>query len=165
MSRTLCCSKSWHLWRGDKGRNLTDGGKHYTGGCACGSVTLRIDGPALMARQCWCRHCQKLAGGGPMHNAFFATENIAITGEIASNSYIADSGTEIRWHFCPSCATHLFAGADVRPHMRVVRIGIFDRPHDLRPQSAIWTQEAPSWAVIDPALDRYPAAAPPPPSN
>ncbi|WOF42372.1 GFA family protein [Sphingopyxis indica] len=136
----------------------------YTGSCACGAVRVEIASPALAARQCWCSHCQKLAGGGPMHNAFFRTDDIILTGELASNSYIADSGTEIRWYFCPACATHVFAGADIRPHMRAVRIGIFDRPHDLKPEMAIWTQEAPAWAAIDPALERYPAAPLPPPA-
>jgi hypothetical protein len=47
-------------------------------------------------------------------------------------------------------------------HLRVVRLGVLDQPHDLRPTAAIWVEDAPPYAVIDPALEQWPRQSPPP---
>lgn len=136
----------------------------FTGRCSCEAVTLRIDGEPLAVRQCWCRRCQKIAAGGPTHNAIFRTDEIAVEGEMATDSYIADSGNTLtRWH-CPRCATPILGGSSARPEMRVVRLGVLDPPHGLKPTIAIWTSEAPDWAVIDPAMQAFPAQPPVPPA-
>ena len=135
----------------------------YTGGCACGAVTLEITGAALAVRQCWCKRCQKMAGGGPAHNAMFKTDDIAIIGPRMKTGYTAQSGTQITWEFCETCGTPLLAYAPVaRPHLRSVRLGALDSPHDLAPQAAIWTSEAPGWAHFDPKLPHYPEQPPAP---
>lgn len=137
----------------------------FTGRCGCEAVTLRIDGEPLAVRQCWCRRCQKIAAGGPTHNAIFRTEAITVEGEVVSDSYLADSGNTLtRWH-CPTCATPLLAGSSARPEMRVVRLGVLDPPHELKPTIAIWTSEAPDWAIIDPTMQAFPAQPPAPPTS
>lgn len=140
----------------------------YTGRCNCGSVTVSIAAEPLTTRQCWCRQCQKIAAGGPTHNAMFPTEAITLEGDYAESEYVAASGTTISHGFCPKCGTHLFGRAELRPQFRTVRFGLFDEGHGLKPIMAIWTDEAPDWAVIDPALERFarqpplPGAAPAP---
>lgn len=136
----------------------------YTGRCSCGAVEVRIDGEALAVRQCWCGRCQKIAAGGPTHNAIFRTDEIVVDGVLASDSYIADSGNTLTRSHCPICGTPMFSASSARPQMRVVRLGVLDQPHDLKPTMAIWTSEAPAWATIDPAMERYPAQPPAPPS-
>ena len=65
----------------------------FTGRCGCEAVTLRIDGEPLAVRQCWCRRCQKIAAGGPTHNAIFRTDAITVEGEMASDSVLPLSAT------------------------------------------------------------------------
>lgn len=137
----------------------------YTGRCACGSVTLAVSGEPVGTRQCWCRQCQQLAGGGPTHNAMFRTEDVRIDGEVRPHAYVAASGNTLTKWFCPSCGTPVFAQSSARPQFRTIRFGMFDEPHGLRPQVAIWTDDAPDWAVIDPALEQYPQQPPPPPGS
>ncbi len=136
----------------------------YTGRCACGRVTLAIAGEPIQTRQCWCRQCQQIATGGPTHNAVFPAEAVVITGELAGNSYIAASGNTLTAWFCPSCGTQIFGQTTARMHLRTVRFGAIDEPHGLRPQMAIWTDDAPAWAVFDPAMERFPRQPPPPPA-
>jgi hypothetical protein len=52
--------------------------------------------------------------------------------------------------------------SSARPDMRAIRLGIIDQPHDLEPQIAIWLDDAPEWATIDPALERFPGQPPRP---
>jgi hypothetical protein len=135
----------------------------YTGRCACARVTLVITGEPVATRQCWCRQCRKIAAGGPTHNAMFRAEDVTIAGELRAHAYVAASGNELAQWFCPSCGSHVFAQSAARPHLRTIRLGVLDEPHGLKPQMAIWTDEAPEWAVIDPALVRFPRQPPPPP--
>lgn len=134
----------------------------YTGRCACGAVTATIAGAPVAVRQCWCRQCQQLAAGSPTTNAMFSTDAIALQGELASASYTAASGNTLTQSFCGQCGTPVMGQSSARPQFRTVRLGFLDAPHDLAPQVAIWTEDAPAWAVIDPALERFERQPPPP---
>ena len=68
----------------------------YEGCCACDGVRIRIDGSPVSVRQCWCRHCQQLSGGGPTHNAIFETNAITFEGEVRWNAHDADSGNGVQ---------------------------------------------------------------------
>lgn len=136
----------------------------YTGACACGQVTLAIAGEPVATRQCWCRQCRRMAGGGPANNAMFQTDNVALDGEVASYSYVAASGNTLTQFFCPGCGTPIYAQSSARPQFRTIRFGVIDEPHGLKPQMAIWTDDAPDWAQIEPALEQF-AGQPPPPPN
>ena len=135
---------------------------NYTGRCACGGVTLSITGEPVTVRQCWCRQCQQAAGGGPTHNALFRTEDMTIKGSLSARTYVAASGNTVTQSFCPACGTPVMGQSDARPQFRAVRLGMLDEPHDLKPQMVIWTEDAPAWAVIDPALEQYRRQPPPP---
>ena len=137
----------------------------YSGGCACGQVTLRIVAEPMAVRQCWCRQCQRIAAGGPTHNAMFRTEDVTLDGELATHCYVAASGNTISQSFCAACGTPVMGQSSARPQFRVIRLGALDQPHDLRPQMAIWLDDAPAWAVIDPSLEQFPRQPPPPPSR
>ena len=132
----------------------------YTGRCACGQVSLTIDAEPITTRQCWCRQCQQIAAGGPTHNAIFPAEAVAITGELGASGWTAASGNALTFHFCASCGTQIFGQSSARPHLKTVRFGAIDEPHGLRPEMVIWTDDAPDWAVIDPALEQHAKQAP-----
>lgn len=136
----------------------------YTGRCACGAVTLEITGDPLGVRQCWCRQCQQIAAGGPTHNAIFKSEDVAISGKLAQSGWHAASGNTLSFYFCPACGTQVYGQSSARMHLKTLRLGAIDEPHGLRPLMAIWTDDAPAWAWIDPALERWPGQPPTPPT-
>jgi hypothetical protein len=135
----------------------------YTGRCNCGAITIAIEAEPVATRQCWCRQCQKIAAGGATHNAIFPLEAITLTGERAESRYIAASGNTLTHEFCPTCGTHVLGHSNARPHLRTIRLGLLDEGHGLKPAAAIWLDEAPEWAVIDPALEQW-AQQPPAPA-
>lgn len=143
----------------------------YTGRCACGAVTLEIAGEPIATRQCWCRQCQRLAAGGPTHNAIFQGDDVAVSGTLASSTWQAASGNTLTFSFCPACGTQVYGQSSARMHLKTVRFGVLDQPHGLRPDMVIWTDDAPDWARFDPALEQWPqqppapAAAPNPPTK
>jgi len=134
----------------------------YSGRCECGQVSFVVAGKPLGTRQCWCRQCQRLAGGGPTNNAIFPTEAVTVTGTLRSAQWQAASGNTLTFSFCPDCGTQIYGQSSARMHLKTLRIGAIDQPHDLRPTMAIWTDDAPAWAMIDPALERWPGQPPAP---
>ncbi|HWU01272.1 MAG TPA: GFA family protein [Novosphingobium sp.] len=134
----------------------------YTGRCACGQVSARITGQPVAVRQCWCRQCQQLAGGSASTNAMFPTDGVELTGELATHSYVAASGNTLTQSFCPACGTPVMGQSSGRPQFRTMRVGFLDAGHGLAPQMVIWTDDAPAWAAIDPALERWPGQPPAP---
>lgn len=135
-----------------------------TGQCNCGAVSARIAGEPVAVRQCWCRQCQRLATGGAAHNAMFRTDDVELTGPVVTWHYTADSGNTLTLYRCAECGTPIGAMSSGRPHFRTIRIGFLDEPHGLSPTMAIWTDEKPAWAVLDPKLETWPRQPPPPPS-
>jgi len=136
----------------------------YTGGCACGAVKLAIEGEPLAARQCWCRQCQQIASGGPTNNATFPTDKVTIDGVLASGTFTAASGNTVTQAFCPTCGVHVYGQSSARPHLLSVRLGALDEGHGIAPTMAIWTDDAPAWALIDPKLEKV-ARQPDPPKT
>jgi hypothetical protein len=137
----------------------------YTGRCACGAVSAEIEGEPVATRQCWCWQCQQVAAGGPTNNAIFRADGIAFSGETATHSYVAASGNTLTHHYCARCGTPVYAQSSARPQFRTIRFGFLEPGHGLVPQMAIWTDDAPAWAQIDPAIERFAGQPPAPPSD
>lgn len=138
----------------------------YSGTCACGAVSVTIAAEPVATRQCWCRQCQQIAAGGPTNNAIFPAEAMTVGGTLASCTWTAASGNTLTFRFCPSCGTQVYGQSSARLHLKTVRLGMLDAGHGLRPQMVIWTDDAPDWAVLDPALESWPQQPPaPPPAN
>jgi len=132
-----------------------------TGSCQCGAIRVTTSADPITTRACWCRDCQKLAAGGPTHNAFFKTEDVVIEGDVRWYDSKAESGNMLARGFCPDCGTPMFAQSHVRRHLIAVRIGVFDDKDDLGPRSIIWTESAPAWAHLDPDLPKTDRQPPP----
>lgn len=137
----------------------------YRGRCACGAITADISGEPVATRQCWCSQCQRLAAGGPTNNAIFRASDITLNGEPAAHGYVASSGNTLIHSFCAACGTPVMARSSARPLFRTVRFGFLEPGHGLFPQMAIWTDDAPAWAVLDPRLDHFARQQPMPPTD
>ncbi len=132
------------------------------GTCACGAATIDIAADApLTVRACWCRDCQKLAAGGPTHNAFFNSVDVTCQGPIRWHDVTAASGNGLARGFCADCGTPLLSRSHVRRHLIAVRTGVFDDTSAFAPKSLIWAESAPPWARFDPDLPRFDRQPPP----
>ena len=125
----------------------------HSGGCLCGQVRYSLSAAPVIARICWCRDCQHIAGNGTA-NAIFPTASLAITGEVSAYTSTAQSGNQVRRRFCPQCGCHLFADTTARPQLTVVRVGTLDDADAIKPAANIWAASAPAWACLDGALER-----------
>ena len=133
-----------------------------TGGCLCGAVRYSIEAEPKFIRHCWCRDCQYIGAGAGTVNVFFATEAVKVEGALADYASVAASGNLMHRRYCPSCGTPVFTQTEPRLHFIGVRAGTFDDPELAKPQMAIWTSSAPSWAAFETDIPHEPKQAPPP---
>lgn len=132
-----------------------------TGRCLCGAVSFKLTAEPVATRICWCRDCQHVAANGTV-NVVVPTEALEVSGAVSGYVSRADSGNEMTRQFCPRCGTHLFSKSSGRPQFRVVRVGNLDDPSSVTPTVNIWTASAPTWACMDPALEKVDRQGPPP---
>ncbi len=96
----------------------------HSGGCQCGAVRYRVDGPLDEAGACHCRMCQK--AGGNFGLVFFSAPNLTFTrGEPAE----FESSPGVWRGFCNRCGTPLYMRLDGGTHD--MTIGSLDHPDDV----------------------------------
>lgn len=95
------------------------------GGCLCGAVTYRVNGPLRPVIACHCVQCRKTSGHFVAATSA-AREAVTVTGEV---SWYQSSATARRG-FCGTCGSSLFwdgPGANLSIHA-----GSLDAPTGLR---------------------------------
>lgn len=124
-----------------------------TGGCLCGGVRYRYQGPLRPVVSCHCEQCRRTSG-------HFAAGAAGYRDRLT----IDDGGT-LRWYesspdvyrgFCGECGASLF-WTD-RPERLTIMAGTLDQPTGLRLTHQIFTAYAGDYYDIDPALPAAPEA-------
>jgi hypothetical protein len=128
------------------------------GGCLCGAVRYRLEGPPLYADYCHCRLCQRAAGAPVVAWGTWPADRLAwLVGEPRT---FASSAKGTR-SFCPSCGTPLtFVDAD-DPALVDVTLASLDQPAAFAPQDHIWTMSRVPWLDIRDELPRHTGARSP----
>jgi len=99
----------------------------FTGGCQCGAVRYRVDGPVAHASICNCRMCQKALGNFIAPFAAFAGEVEWTRGRPSEFR----SSQQVHRGFCANCGTPLtYRWGDHQPSLT---IGSLDDPDAVMP--------------------------------
>ncbi len=99
----------------------------YTGGCQCGAVRFRVDGPVRHASICNCRMCQKALGNIVAPFAEFDAPVQWTRGRPT----LFRSSAKVQRGFCSLCGTPLsYQWGDHNP---ALTIGAFDHPNAIMP--------------------------------
>ncbi len=110
----------------------------YRGGCLCGAVTYRIDGPMRDVVACHCGQCRKTSGHYVSATAVRA-EDLTVTEDGALNWFRSSEAAERG--FCRVCGSSLFwrrmGGDEVS-----VMAGGLDGPTGLTTTTHIFVQDA-----------------------
>ena len=118
--------------------------KHLTGGCLCGAVKFKVDGPLREVIACHCGQCRKTTGN------FFATTNAsadAVTFNEDSGLAWYTSSEEAERGFCKTCGSNLFwrrFGSDTMS----ITAGSLDGATGLHIKEHIYVADKPDWYEI-----------------
>lgn len=127
------------------------------GECFCGEVTFEAELDPTRVGLCHCIDCQKVSGGAFRMIAIVDAAGFKITkGTPATFIKTAESGNRRVQAFCGTCASALYACADVdNPPNYNLRVGVLDRREDLTPHFEAWRQSALDWVKIDGAHRQF----------
>lgn len=123
----------------------------FTGGCQCGAIRFRANGPTNMVTNCHCRMCQRAHGAGVIAWAEFPSDQV--TWEAQQPSWYRSSDIAER-AFCPHCGSPLhfrvFDGKDTD-----IALAAFDDPDALMPADEIWTESQRAWVPASEHIPRH----------
>ena len=124
--------------------------------CACGGLTIQLEGDPQMVSSCCCQQCQRRTGSLIGVTAFFAREQIVETsGEAGAYRRVADSGNGLTFHFCRTCGATVFWYPEARPDNVAVAVGAFADPAFPAPERMIWCESRHPWVRIPDGVRTY----------
>lgn len=127
------------------------------GGCLCGALRYRVDGPLVDAGYCHCRLCQR-ASGAPVV-AWFTIESGSFAWT-AGESRAYRSSAVYQRESCPHCGAQLVFRRSVEPRYVDVTIASLDEPSALAPEYHIWRMSRLPWFDTADTLPRHEDAGP-----
>ena len=111
------------------------------GGCQCGSVRFRVEGPPLGLYVCHCRECQKQSASAFGLSLVVARSGFSfISGQPRAWSRTTDSGGRLNCYFCTDCGSRLFHESAPSSDTVTIKAGCLDEPVDLSSAVHIWTK-------------------------
>jgi hypothetical protein len=129
------------------------------GSCYCGTIKYEIHGRLLMFANCHCPDCRKFTGSAFSSVLVTESDGFKITsGEENLIPYQSSPGKHRC--FCKTCGCHIFARAEHRPGMVIVRAGSLDDDPKMRPQCHIWVNHKAPWHDICDSIQQYPEGLP-----
>ncbi len=124
------------------------------GSCYCGTVRYEITGRLLIFANCHCPDCRKFSGSAFSSVLAVEAGGFHVTsGESSLNPYPSSPGKHRC--FCKNCGCHVFARADQRPGMVLVRAGSLDDDPGMKPQCHIWVKAKAPWHEICDSIKQY----------
>lgn len=135
-------------------------GETYQGGCLCGGIRYRVQGPSLFETQCCCRDCQLATGTGHTTIVGVARSQLVIDGEPKVYTNQGESGGWVSRHFCGTCGGRLYTSGSLPGEVVMIQAGSLDDPSVVTPQNVIYGRDAVSWDHFDPALEVFALYAP-----
>lgn len=126
-----------------------------TGGCLCGLVRYQATGPAINARVCHCRLCQKAFGAAFNARLLFPRDAVTFTGQVAE----FPSSEAIQRGFCPRCGTTLYSHRHVAGTIGL-GVGSLDNPSVFTPECHIFAASKQPWVTIPEGVTVHQGQAP-----
>ena len=83
--------------------------------CHCGRLKVIATGEPARVYLCHCQACRRRTGTALHFGATYLKERVRLEGERKVFARGADSGNQIRFHFCPPCGSNLYWKGDRNP--------------------------------------------------
>lgn len=130
-----------------------------TATCHCGQLRVIAAGEPERVYLCHCKACQRRTGTSFHFGVSYPRSAVRIEGERKIYARVADSGSTIRFTFCPNCGSNLHWESDRNPLACGVAGGALDGP-PLVPSSSIYEEEMHDWLGLPSVTEHHPRGRP-----
>jgi hypothetical protein len=128
--------------------------------CHCGQLRAIATGEPGSVYLCHCKACQRRSGSVAHWGTRWQKSQVRLEGPRKVYARKADSGFEIRCHFCPNCGTTVFAEGDRTPEFCVVPAGCFGDLGLPPPTISVWEESRHSWLGVASVSEHHPRSLP-----
>jgi hypothetical protein len=126
------------------------------GGCNCGAIRYRIEGPALGVAACHCTRCRRQSGSAYSVNLLVAQDAMTVDGQMA---VFADqdtsSGAPVHREFCGACGSPIRSVITANPGVVAVKVGTLDDPDPFAPGLHVFTRSRIAWVDVPPDTPQF----------
>ena len=128
----------------------------YTGGCLCGAVRYEAKGEPETCIACHCNFCQKISGSAHSYLAYFAAENVSLSGPFNEYEFHStETGRVLKMHFCPKCGVSVVGSTSAAPEGLAIHIGTLDDKDRISVRTHIRTSSKHHSIRIPEDVDEY----------
>jgi hypothetical protein len=131
--------------------------------CHCGQLKAIATGEPGRVYVCHCKSCQRRTGAVVHSGSRWDKSQIRIEGQDKIYGRMADSGFEIRFHFCPNCGSSVFWEGDRFPDVYGIAVGCFADPDFPAPIYSAYEDAMHPWLDVTTAKEHFPGPRPPDP--
>lgn len=132
-----------------------------TAECHCGQLRVIASGEPERVYLCHCKACQRRTGTAFHFGTAWQKEQVRIEGEHKVYERRAESGFDIRFHFCPNCGSNVFWEGDRNPGTYGIAAGAFADPDFPAPTASLWEASIHRWLILPPVGERFEEGRPP----
>ena len=131
--------------------------------CHCGALKVIATGEPDRVYVCHCKACQRRTGAAVHSGARYLKSRVRIEGESKIYARSADSGFEIRFHFCPNCGSNVYWEGDRAPDYYGITVGSFADPEFPAPTFSLWEESMHDWLGLPSVKEHFAQGRPPDP--
>jgi hypothetical protein len=125
----------------------------FEGGCLCGDVRYRAQGPAANPTLCHCASCRRASGAPAVAWVSFEAAGFAF---VRGAPVRYRSSPRVVRSFCGRCGTPLTYAHDGEPQGIDVTTASLDAPGAVAPADHTWTAERLAWLRTADGLPEFP---------
>jgi hypothetical protein len=124
--------------------------------CACGAVSMAVQGEVVSMLLCSCLDCQRATGSGHASVALVPAAAMRVKGATKTFMRPSDSGASFTRHFCPDCGTPLHGQSSRAPDLRMLPVGFFAGQNAwFAPGQLIFARSQQAWDLVADHLPRH----------
>lgn len=128
----------------------------HVGGCHCGAVRFRAEGPPTRVGLCHCLTCRRHTGSAFHAYAVFPMNAVEVKG--GTRGWPTPDCLR---HFCPECGAPVFLLDPTTPGEIEIYLGAFDEAESLTPDYEVWTKRRLPWLPEIPGVRSFAGNRPP----
>ena len=122
------------------------------GGCFCGTIRYRVDGPPRRVTHCHCLHCRRTSGAPFLTWAEFDPAQFRF---VTGTPGRCESRPLVTRRFCGSCGTQLTYQHAEEGDTIDVTVASLDAPDAVEPEDHVWCDRMLPWMKLPDGLPRY----------
>ena len=116
-----------------------------TASCACGDLTISVEGDPFRISVCHCLDCKRRSGSAFSWTAHYPRDQAEVRGPFHSFTRSSDEGYWARFHFCPRCGNSVFYEIERRPGAVSIPVGAFADPGFPAPAVEVFEERRCPW--------------------